>query len=177
MNRAPATPSPRKRLPGDLRLFPTNPRGAMVASAVSAGAVTLAILFIDSVLFRGRLSSAYVSTFTVGPLAPRMASFMLRSVYEETAYRLGVMTALVAIACRLQAAVSPVVMIAVIILAQLANVWPLILADPAYASLRYLAVGCVWGWLYWRHGWVSAVGGHVGAHLALDPLLVVALKT
>jgi hypothetical protein len=51
-----------------------------------------------------------------------------------------------------------------------------VLHDPVYASLRYLAVGSVWGWLYWRHGWVSALIGHGAAHLVLDPLLLVGLR-
>ena len=33
------------------------------------------------------------------------------------------------------------------------------------------AAGTLWGWLYWRHGWLSGLTGHVSAHLALQPLL------
>jgi hypothetical protein len=33
----------------------------------------------------------------------------------------------------------------------------------------------VWGWLYWRHGFVSALLGHGLCHLLLDPALRAAL--
>jgi hypothetical protein len=31
--------------------------------------------------------------------------------------------------------------------------------------------GILWGFLYWRHGLVSAIAGHIGAHISLEPLL------
>lgn len=31
--------------------------------------------------------------------------------------------------------------------------------------------GILWGYLYWRHGLVSAITGHISAHLSLEPLL------
>ena len=33
------------------------------------------------------------------------------------------------------------------------------------------AAGTLWGWLCWRHGWLAGLTGHIGAHLALQPLL------
>ena len=31
--------------------------------------------------------------------------------------------------------------------------------------------GVLCGWLYWRHGWLAGVTGHICAQLALQPLL------
>jgi hypothetical protein len=48
--------------------------------------------------------------------------------------------------------------------------------DPAPLTwLREIALhggaGFLWGYLYWRHGLAASAIGHVGAHLALQPLL------
>ncbi|MGE3691942.1 MAG: hypothetical protein AB7F98_11240 [Novosphingobium sp.] len=37
--------------------------------------------------------------------------------------------------------------------------------------LLHGAAGVLWGWLYWRHGWLAGVAGHVAAHISLQPLL------
>lgn len=37
--------------------------------------------------------------------------------------------------------------------------------------LLHCGAGVLWGWLYWRHGWLAGVTGHISAHLALQPLL------
>jgi len=41
----------------------------------------------------------------------------------------------------------------------------------AYDGLRYLFPGVVWGYLYWRHGFVAAEIASVGAHPFLQPPL------
>ncbi len=45
----------------------------------------------------------------------------------------------------------------------------------ALTALREFALhgtaGVLWGWLCWRHGWLAGLTGHIGAHLALQPLL------
>jgi hypothetical protein len=35
------------------------------------------------------------------------------------------------------------------------------------------AAGVLWGWIYWRYGWLSGLTGHLCAHLSLQPLLSV----
>jgi hypothetical protein len=62
-------------------------------------------------------------------------------------------------------------MIGAVVLAQLVNVEWLALEAPPWGALRFWLVGCTWGWLYWRHGFASALIGHGAVHLLLDPLL------
>ncbi len=62
-----------------------------------------------------------------------------------------------------------------ILVAQFADIGGLVVAWPEYAVPRFWLVGTVWGWLYWRHGFVSALAGHGLCHLLLDPVLRAAL--
>ena len=39
-------------------------------------------------------------------------------------------------------------------------------------ALHFAATG-LWGWLYWRHGFLAALMAHCTSHLALQPLLSV----
>lgn len=160
----------------DLRLLPSDWKKAATAIALSIVGTTGFILILDCVLFRPHLPSSYVSFFT-GPLAPRTLAMCILAVLEELRFRLALMSALVLAAAALWKRTPPAWCFLLIITgAQLANVGMFVLHDPVYASLRYLAVGCVWGWLYWRYGLVSALIGHGTAHLVLDPLLLVGLR-
>jgi len=86
-----------------------------------------------------------------------------------------VATAIVATIKLVRGKVSPGGFVVAAIAAQICGVWPYVAHDPLYASLRYLAVGTVWGLLYWKQGWLAAAAGHGLAHLILDPLLLVVL--
>lgn len=158
------------RLPrSGLRFYPVDRRAALKSVALSIAGVTLFIAALD-LAFRDHLAPGYVAMFTA-PLLPRMLVMAVLAGWEELVYRLGVMTVLAVVLSRGTGRLSPAMWLVCAVMAQLANVGALVLADPLYASLRYLAVGTVWGWLYWRHGWLSAIAGHVGCHLVLDPLL------
>ena len=97
------------------------------------------------------------------------------SMREELIYRLGLMTLLVALPAVWGKSAGPAWITAAIVVSQFCNIGSLAWATPPWGILRYWAVGCVWGWLYWRHGFASAFIGHGTAHLLLDPLLAVAL--
>jgi hypothetical protein len=116
-----------------------------------------------------RPSPGYVAFFT-SPLWPRTALMSAKAAIEEVEYRLLLMTVLVFLFSRRRYGI-----VAAIVLAQLVNVWPTLLVDPLYGSLRYWLVGCVRGWLYWKHGWLTALAGHSLCHLVLDPLLLATL--
>lgn len=154
-----------------LRLRPSDWRAAFIAVAAGIVGVTAFITLLDIVLFRAALPADYVAFYT-SPLLPRTPLTCVLAAIEEVEFRLILMTALVmAIRWWRGRPLSPALFVAVILASQLANAGALVLADPLYGSLRYWAVGCVWGWLYWRHGWLAALAGHASAHLLLDPVL------
>ena len=97
------------------------------------------------------------------------------AAFEEFKFRLVLMTGLTMAVALWQERVSNRQFIAIILASQLCLVWPMVLADPLYGALRFWTVGAVWGWLYWRHGWLAGLSGHASTHLLLDPLLFVAL--
>jgi len=101
----------------------------------------------------------------------------LLAIFEEVKYRLLLMTVLMlAITALLKRTPSGWCVLLIIIAAQVANVGYLVADDPAYGSLRYLAIGCTWGWLYWKHGWLSAMMAHGITHVLLDPMLLIGLS-
>lgn len=162
------------RLPGGLRLTAPNDKAALRAVSLAVVGVTLFVLLLDGVFFRHHLSGDYVAFYT-SPLVPRTFSTCWLACVEEFKYRLLLMTALVFAVSMARGKPSAAWFVAIIVVAQFASVFSLVLADPLYASLRFWAVGTVWGWLYWRHGWIAALAGHGTVHLALDPALFLAL--
>ena len=161
-------------LSGGLTMRPAHGRTAGIAVLCAIAAVTGFILLLDGVLFRQHLTPDYVRLFT-SPLIPRLPIFSFLAAIDEFKYRLLLMTALVALQKSVGIKLSPISFIAAIVISQFVNVGSFVMADPVYASLRYWAVGCVWGWLYWRHGWLAALTGHAACHLLLDPLLMLVL--
>lgn len=161
-------------LPGGLRLLPAERGAAAIAAVAAIVEVTAFVVLLDGVVFRDALPADYVA-FHARPLWPRVIEACLAAMADEVVYRLGLTTLLVAAIAWWRGSVAPWQVVAAIAAAQLVNVWALVLAAPAYGALRFWAVGCVWGWLYWRHGWVAALAGHGAVHLALDPVLAVVL--
>jgi hypothetical protein len=160
---------------GGLRLFPEDRRAAARDVAIAVMAITAVIVLLDAWLMRSHLPQKYVDFYT-SPLVPRMFVVCLFALGEEIKYRLLLMTALVVLASAVRIRLTASWFWAIIALSQLANVYPLVIEDPFYGALRYWAVGSVWGWLYWKRGWMSAAAGHGLSHLLLDPLLLVVLR-
>lgn len=156
-----------------LRLFPEHPRNALRAIAASLAIVTAAGLILDVVVFRDRLPAWYIEHFR--ELSPR--SVLTVSLWAATAevYRGLLMTGVLAALSLQGGRPSAARFIFAIAAAQLVLVWPAVIADPLYGLLRCWAVGCVWGWLFWRHGWLSALAAHSAVHILLDPMLRIAL--
>ena len=153
-----------------LRLTPADWGGALRVSAGAAVALAMAIVLLDSMIYRDQLSDWYVAGRT-GPVVALTYYMMKLAVWEELVYRGLVMTALVACLSWGKSKPAPGVMIFAIVASQFANVATAVLPDPLYGTLRFWAPGCVWGWLYWRHGLLSAMFGHALCHVLLDPLL------
>lgn len=156
-----------------LRLLPRDRRSVLMAIAASA-AVVLYIVLLD-LLFRGELSHDYIAYFTGPNLLPRIAFMAIAAAAEEAEFRLLLMSALVFVLMRvLERNSASVIAIA---LSQAANVfWRLPPDMPmAYDLLRYYVPGLVWGYVYWKNGFTSALLAHAGAHVLLQPLLLVIL--
>jgi hypothetical protein len=163
-----------QELTGGLGLRPPDLQAALRDGAIAIAGVILAVLLLDAVLFRHALSADYIAYYT-GPMWPRTLAMCFKAVEEEVVYRLLLMTALVGLMGLVWRRKSAWIYWVAIILAQLALAWPEVLATPVWGALRFWAIGCVWGWLYWKNGWLAALGAHGLLHLFLDPLLMAAL--
>lgn len=160
-------------LPGGLRLLPARWNAALTAAIFAVALACLVVAACDW-LARDQLSRDYIAHYT-SPLWPRTGAISLTAMKEELIYRLGLQTALCALPALFGRKAGPRWMVAAILLAQLANVGALALYLPPYGLVRFWLVGCIWGWLYWRHGFVTALAAHGVSHFALDPLLLLVL--
>lgn len=161
------------RLPAGLRVFPDDRMAALRAALAAVLLASVLVVGADW-LMGTRLPLVYRQHYT-GPLWPRTLWACLGAMREEVLYRLAVQTVLAALPALLRRRSGPRWMIAAIALAQLLNVGLLATIMPPYGLVRFWLVGCIWGWLYWKHGFVSALAGHAASHLLIDPLLLVAL--
>lgn len=161
----------RWRLPGDLRV---RPHGKALAATPAAIAVAIAIAIMADLAFRSALLPDYLA-FNRQPLWPRILLSIWWAIEAELIYRLALMTAIVALPGVFGRKAGAAWMVFAIVASQLANVGSLALLEPPYGAIRFWLVGCIWGWLYWRHGFLSALAGHGLSHLLLDPLLLALL--
>ena len=155
---------------GGLRLFPREKGAAFRAAVLCIVGVTLWCVLLDVVLFKNSLPPVYRSFYT-SPLWPRTLLASVQALSEELLYRLVLMTALVMLGVRLFGRLLTSWMVLSIVIAQFACVWLSVIEFPVFAALYFWLIGCVWGWLYWRHGWVTAAMAHCFIHLLLDPAL------
>lgn len=158
-----------------LPFFPEDWRLALRDTTAVVVGLTLACLVLDVVVFRSSLPAAYVASYQL-PAWPRTLLTCFASAREELIYRLVLTTALVVLVTAGRKPDDRSAPWLAFIAAQAVLVWPSVLAWPLWASLRFWAVGSVWGWLYWRRGFVAALLGHASIHLALDPLLLITLR-
>ncbi len=170
-------------LPGALG-FGILPRQGLrsLAIALIAGlAFGLWMALADAALFAGavpdvqRLMVAQMST------SERIMWFARGALVDEMIFRLIALTALawcLALMSGLRggALAWPAILLTALVVYPLGSWAYLSALEPgALTALRELALhgaaGVLWGWLYWRHGWLSGVTGHIAAHLSLQPLL------
>ena len=135
----------------------------------------------DRFLFSAGIPQVQQVSLAQIPLAERLLFHARGALLDELAYRL---VALTAIACGVATlvrqparnAVWAAILLTALVVYPLGNWSYFRTLDPsALTVLREMALhggaGVLWGWLYWRHGWLSGLTGHVSAHLALQPLL------
>ncbi len=170
-------------LPADLG-FGILPRQGLrsLTLALGAGLAFGAYMALaDSTLFAGVVPEVQRQMVAQMPTGDRIAFFARGALLDEVFYRLLGLTAIVWCLARVTLwrggrLVWPAILLVAFVLYPVGN-WAYFAAlEPtALTALREVALhgaaGVLWGWLYWRHGWLSAVTGHVSAHLALQPLL------
>ena len=167
---------------GGLRFWPKDWRAAIVFTAVCTVSVATLVVFTDWA-FRPILSPAYVAFFGGPNLPRRILTYMAGAAGEEAVFRLLLMSGLVAVGnllLRGDGAAKPALLVAAITLAQAANILPKLTepssaAEVVYDVLRFYVPGLVWGWLYWRHGFLAAMIAHPACHLILQPALLLVL--
>jgi hypothetical protein len=135
----------------------------------------------DHTVFAGAVPEVQRLTLAHNPLPERLLFFTRGALLDELDYRLVALTAIAwGLASLARGTGSKLhwaaIALTALIVYPLGN-WNYFRAlDPlAMTILREVALhgaaGVLWGWLYWRHGWLSGLTGHVCAHLALQPLL------
>ena len=111
----------------------------------------------------------------------RLAFFARGALFDEIWYRMIALTGLAWLIARGTGwrdgrAVWPAILVVALVLYPLGT-WDYFGAlhwsggTLARELLLHGGAGGLWGWLYWRHGWLAAVTGHMCAHVALQPLL------
>lgn len=154
-----------------------------------AALVALGVAILDGLLCRGLLADSYVQLLTKVGLGTRLLYFMLRAFNENIIYRLFVMSTLVWIlgmfwhepdlrpasgAFWIAIVLAQVINISINVVAT--SVGPVTPAVLGYDAIRYIVPGVIWGYLYWRYGFVTAEIASVGTHPFLQPLLAYLLK-
>ena len=168
---------------GDLcfRLLPRNGWRSLALALGLGLAFGAYMALADHFVFASAVPAVQRILLAQNSLSERLAFFARGALLDELEYRLIALTALAWGLASLAKRPAPAAIWAAIVLTALV-VYPLgnwsyfRALDPTVMSLlRELALhggaGVLWGWLYWRHGWLSGLAGHIAAHLSLQPLL------
>ena len=155
--------------------------------AVAFGIGLFAALYVaavDLVVFRHSLPANYVVFFSGHTLSERLVYFTLRAFNEEIFYRLFFMsTVLFGMGLVWRDSKGNISRSAYWIAIVLAQAIPVLLNEvPFYPSpltaifliyfvVRFILVGVLWGFLYWRYGFVTAEIAHVSTHIFLQPIM------
>jgi hypothetical protein len=160
-----------------LRFFPEDAHATVVAVGASIVGCTLGVVAVDAA-FRSTLTSQYVSAFT--GLHPWLTTVLMisQATRDEILGRLILVGGMVTVAGFVLRGrtIPPAVLAAIFLVAQIFILLPQLptpnsTVELTYDTFRYAAPGLLWGWLFWRHGFVGALLGHAGTHLVLDPAL------
>ncbi|MBV8799859.1 MAG: hypothetical protein JOY77_14025 [Alphaproteobacteria bacterium] len=148
----------------------------------SALGVAAYVCLVDGWLFRASVPAEYVHAVQMHPLRDRLAYYFLRAFQENVIYRMFVFSALTLAVSKLSgrsaSEISTAGILSIALTAQILNIAINVVAlEPAasfsltYDSVRFVVPGMFWGWLYWRHGFVTTELGHVACHAFLQPAL------
>lgn len=165
---------------GGLQLLPRF-GGVSLLLAVAAGlAFGVCMALADALVFRSVIPASQAVLLSNLSAAGRIAYFAPFVVIEELIYRLAAMTACVWLLTKIFGPQAwcywAAILISAVILYPAAHHAYLAALVPGALTvtreiLLHGGAGVLWGWLYWRHGFCSAVVGHLSAHLSLQQLL------
>jgi hypothetical protein len=162
-------------------------RGAFpVRDALMAALAVAVFCALCDWIWRPELHPGYVQFLSATPLAQRSLRFAMRAFNESIIYRLFLGSLLVWAFGRVwkkaDGQTADGAFWAGFALSQIVNIWinvsalaPLTPAAAAHDALRYVAPGVVWGWLYWRRGFVANEIACTSVHLFFQPLVVLGL--
>lgn len=142
-------------------------------------AAAVYVLVIDIVLARPLLAADIV-VLAHTPLLGRLSVFMMRAFNENVIYRLFAFSALMALwrAASHGRALPLGVVVAGAFAVQLVNIGINVVLPGghafsalqlAYWLVRYVLPGALWGYLFWRRGFVTAEVASVAGHIFLQP--------
>ncbi|MFL9863604.1 hypothetical protein PQR67_05420 [Paraburkholderia fungorum] len=159
--------------------------GRPVVVAFSIGLlVAVYVATVDLIVFRQLLPPDYVAFFAGHPLSERLVYFMLRAFNENIFYRLVFMSTMLwgmGLVWRDSRGQIPNAAYWIAII--LAQAIPMLLNEaPFYPShltaafllyvvAHFILTGILWGFLYWRYGFVTAEIAHVSTHIFLQPVM------
>jgi hypothetical protein len=156
-----------------------SPRSPLIALAIGL-AFGVYMTLADTTVFATAVPAFQHEEIATTPAITRVAVFVWVALKAEIVLRLVLMTVIVAM---LQGTEKPgdwCYWAAILFVAAVA--YP-IYDSRYFAALTWTPLGAarelalhftatvLWGWLYWRHGFLAAVTGHCAAQLTLQPLL------
>jgi hypothetical protein len=154
---------------------------SLVLAAVLGLSFGLWMAIADAWLFASAVPRVQHEMLASVPTLSRIALFARGALFDEVEFRLIALTGLAWLIARTTGwrdgrAVWSAILLVALVLYPLGT-WGYFGAldwsglTVTRELLLHGGAGVLWGWLYWRHGWLAGVTGHVAAHLSLQPLL------
>jgi hypothetical protein len=151
--------------------------GASVAIGVAFGAY---MALADATVFHSVIPASQTAMISESSPLQRIAYFIPAVIFDEVVFRLILVSALVWL-LGMVAGLRALCFWAAIVFAAVVAYPAFHLSYLASLSLTPLTVsreillhgaaGVLWGYLYWKHGWLAGLAGHISAHFSLQPML------
>ena len=167
----------------DFSLGPKRGLGSLLIACAAGLGFGAWMALADSTAFAGIIPASQTRLFEQTPLAVLLPGIGYLVLYDEIVLRLLAMPVLAWLLHVVTGRRSGIIRwTSILVTACL--FWPLssrgyigTLDWSALTLLRevvlHCAAGTLWGWLCWRHGWVSGLVGHLSAYGTLLPLLII----
>jgi hypothetical protein len=162
-----------------LRMLPHGGAHPLTISTLAGLAFGIYMALADALIFRSVIPSSQVVLVSGLSAFGRIAYFIPLAVADELVFRLVLMSLLVWLFTAVAGLHARCFWMAILGTALL--IYPALhqpylsaLVPTPLTVLREIMLhggaGILWGYLYWRHGLLAAVAGHIGAHFSLQPL-------